>query len=457
MAIAAPPRPAPPAPAPKIQLYEPRGAARGLFYNHEGEVLLSGPAGTGKSRAALEKVHLCAMKYAGMRGLILRKTRESLTEAALVTFETRVLPPQSPLAAGNLRRVRQSYSYPNGSELVIGGLDKPSKVMSTDYDMVFVQEATELTENDWESVTTRMRNGVMPFQQLLADCNPGPPTHWLKKRADRGQVRMLESRHEDNPELWDRDRGEWTPRGRAYIARLDGLTGARLARLRHGRWAAAEGMVYDTWDPPLHMVDRFDIPPEWPRIWVVDFGYTNPFVWQAWAEDPDGRLYRYREIYMSRRLVEDHARQILRVTAGEPLPIAIICDHDAEGRATLERYVGMRTIPAIKWVGPGIQAVQARLRPAGDDKPRLFLMRDSLVERDPSRDELRRPACTEEEFDTYVWATKGERVREEPVKLDDHGMDATRYLVMAFDAPAEAEDEFVSRLDEDERVEISPI
>jgi hypothetical protein len=453
MAIAAPPRPVSAAPAPKLQLYEPRGAARGLFYNHEGEVLLAGPAGTGKSRAALEKMHLCAMKYDGMRGLILRKTRESLTEAALVTFESKVLPPYSPIAAGNLRRVRQSYSYPNGSELVIGGLDKPSKVMSTDYDMVFVQEATELTENDWESLTSRMRNGVMPYQQLLADCNPGPPTHWLKKRADRGQVQLLESRHEDNPALWDRERGDWTPRGQAYITRLDGLT-------------AAEGMVYDGWDPAVHLADRFerteenprgDPPADWPRVWVVDFGYTNPFCWQAWAIDPDGRLFRYREIYMSRRLVEDHARQILEVCAGEPMPMAIICDHDAEDRATLERHVGMRTIAAIKWVAPGVQAVQARLRPAGDGKPRLFLMRDALVQRDPSRDELRRPACTEEEFDTYVWATKGDRVREEPLKQDDHGMDAVRYLVMAFDAPAEPDDEYVSRVDDSERVEISPV
>jgi predicted transcriptional regulator len=41
----------------------------------------------------------------------------------------------------------------------------------------------------------------------------------------------------------------------------------------------------------------------------VDFGYTNPFVMQWWAEDPDGRLYLYREIYRTRRLVEDHAKR----------------------------------------------------------------------------------------------------------------------------------------------------
>ena len=44
--------------------------------------------------------------------------------------------------------MRQAYHYPNGSEVVVGGLDKPSKVMSTEYDLVYVQEAIELFEND---------------------------------------------------------------------------------------------------------------------------------------------------------------------------------------------------------------------------------------------------------------------------------------------------------------------
>jgi uncharacterized membrane protein len=46
---------------------------------------------------------------------------------------------------------------------------------------------------------------------------------------------------------------------------------------------------------------------------------------------------------------------------------ATVADHDAEDRATLERY-GVYTQPATKDVSPGIQAVQARLRRAGDGK-----------------------------------------------------------------------------------------
>ncbi|HEY9015154.1 MAG TPA: phage terminase large subunit, partial [Gemmatimonadales bacterium] len=319
---------------------------------------------------------------------------------------------------------RQAYRYPNGSEIVVGGLDKPEKVMSTEFDLIYIQEATECEERDWEMATTRLRNGRMPYQQLIGDCNPDAPTHWLYQRSQQGQTLLLESRHEDNPSV--------TPE---YLARLDALTGVRYKRLRLGLWVAAEGIVYEGWDPAIHRIDRFEIPADWPRYWVVDFGFTHPFVWQAWAEDPDGRLYRYREIYRTGRLVQDHAEEIQAVTQGEPFPTAIICDHDAEDRATLERYLGMPTLPAHKSISDGIQAVALRLRSAGDGKARLFFLRDSLVERDPALSDRKLPGCTEEEFDGYVWNEGGGRRKgEEPLKLNDHGADCVRYLVAHVDS-----------------------
>jgi phage terminase large subunit len=49
-------------PPPAARPYQPRGAARALLLSRAPEVLAAGPAGTGKSRACLEKVHLCAAK-----------------------------------------------------------------------------------------------------------------------------------------------------------------------------------------------------------------------------------------------------------------------------------------------------------------------------------------------------------------------------------------------------------
>lgn len=412
--------------------YQPRGVARELFRRRDPEVVLSGPAGTGKSRGVLEKVHACAEKYPGSRHLMVRKTRASLTSTGLITFEKNVLPPGA--AEINYQQAR----YPNESVIVFGGMDKSSKIMSSEYDTIYVQEATELTEGDWEDLTTRLRWGRMPYQQMLADCNPGPPSHWLKRRANDGRTLMLESRHEDNPTLWTGS--EWTGRGKDYLAKLDALSGARQKRLRHGIWAAAEGMVYDRYDPAVHLIPRFDVPAEWPRVWSIDFGFTNPFVWQVWAMDPDGRLYRILEIYKTQTLVEDHALMIRRVCKEhkEPRPVVVICDHDAEDRATLERHLGHiigPTQPAFKSISPGIQAVQRRLRKAEDGKPRLMLLRDSLVERDAALDDIRRPCCTEEEIEGYVWpqAGAGRTTDLPPVKKDDHGMDGMRYTVACVD------------------------
>jgi hypothetical protein len=416
--------------------YEPRGAALEAFGTRADEVLLSGPAGTGKSRAALEKLHQVALRNPGMRGLIVRKTLASLGSTGLVTWREHVaaeaLGPGFVTFYGGSPQEAPSYRYSNGSMIVIGGLDKATRIMSSEYDMIFVQEAIELTENDWEALTTRLRHGKVGFQQLIADTNPSTPTHWLKARCDRGDTAFLDSRHEDNPVLFVSP-GQLTEAGATYLARLDRLTGVRKARLRHGRWVAAEGMIYEGWSDAVHLLPAGWVPPEsWTRWLAIDFGYTNPFVCQWWAEDDDGRLYLYREIYRTRTLVEEHARRITELSQGEPAPRAVICDHDAEGRATLNRYLGRATRAADKAVTRGIQEVQSRLRVAEDGKSRLYIVRDALVGGpDPELVEAKRPTCTVEEIPGYVWdVTDGKAPKEVPVKEDDHGCDGMRYMAM---------------------------
>lgn len=424
--------------------YAPRGAARQLFSARMPECIMTGPAGTGKSRAWLEKLHLIAAKYTGVRILIVRKTLQSLKSSTLVTFDEKVQPHLDGVVFhGDTAKRPAHYEYPNGSVIVIGGMDRPTKVLSSEYDVIYVPEATEVTESDWETLSTRLRNGKMPYQQIGGDCNPDAPTHWLRTRLDGGRAVELVSVHEDNPLLWDAQNECWTIEGARYIAVLDSLTGVRKARYRYGFWAAAEGAVYeDSWERARNLLDRATIckradlygdcgiPTDWPRYLVIDFGYTHPFVCQWFCEDHDGRLYRYRELYMTHRLVEDHARLIKERSGwgkanGDPLPYAVICDHDAEDRATLERHLGMATIPAKKTVSDGIQAVASRFRPAGDGKPRLYYLRDSLIERDAYLVDAKQPTCAEEEVESYVWDAR----KEQPVKEHDHALDCTRYAV----------------------------
>ena len=422
--------------------YRPAGSAQELFRSRAPEVLLSGPAGTGKSRACLEKLHAMCLLNDGMRGLIVRKTAVSLGSTALVTFREFVA--KEALDSGEVKfyggspQEAASYRYGNGSVIVVGGMDKATRIMSSEYDVVYVQEATELTEDDWEAITTRLRHGAVSFQQIIADCNPDAPHHWLKQRCDRGTTHLIYCRHEDNPRLYDPETNVWSTEGAEYIRRLEALTGVRYERLRLGKWAAAEGLVYDTFDPAIHLYKPIGLPPDnWTRWWSVDFGFTNPFVLQMWAEDPDGRLYLYREIYKTQTLVEDHAKAALALVKRgdghrpDRMPRDIICDHDAEGRATLESKLGRSTTAAHKSVLEGIEAVKERLRVQPDGKPRLYICRDALAERDRALEDAKKPTTTAQEMLEYVWDDKAKK--EQPLKTSDHGADALRYVVAALD------------------------
>jgi phage terminase large subunit len=427
-----------------LSWYRPRGGASKLFTLTDPEVLIVGPAGTGKSLGCLERLFHLAVEYPGARFLIVRKTAKSLTSSALVTWKTKVV--ADALLSGYVEFYGGSqeepaqYRFANGSKVMLVGMDNPDKVMSTEFDLIFVQEAIELTEDDWEKLTTRLRNGVLPFQQILADTNPSAPSHWLRARAQRGVLTMVESRHEDNPTLFSPD-GEMTPEGEIYLSRLDALTGVRYQRLRRGLWVAAEGIIYEEYDPAIHIIDRFDIPDDWMRFWAVDFGWTNPFVCQFWAQDPDGRLYLYREWVHTKKLVEDHARIIRGMVRGddgewlEPKPQAVICDHDAEGRATLRKHLGLRTTAAKKEVLNGLEVVAKRLRKDGTGKPRLMVFRDALVTRDQELDEAKLPIGVMEEIEGYIWSPTpdGRPNKDEPLKMNDHSVDAMRYMAAHVD------------------------
>lgn len=423
-------------PARRTERWEFRGGALEVMKARDEEVLIAGPAGTGKSVGAIAKVHLMCLANPGMKALFLRQTLTSLVATGVQTYKDVV-------AAGALetglvkffggnKHEPPQFTYNNGvnggqgSRIMLGGMDQPTKVMSSEYDVIYAQESTELSITAWEKCGTRLRHGRVSFQQLIGDCNPEHPTHFLKLRCDAGLTRMIYSRHQDNPAYFDRQ-GMPTARGAAYLARLENLTGVRRLRLLGGIWAAADGVIYEGWDDAVHLVERFEPPESWDRLWAVDFGFVHPFVWQEWVIDPDGRMFLYREIYMTHRLVEDHAKQIKELTKGQRRPRAIVCDHDAEDRATLEKHLGMGTVAATKNVSRGIQAFASRLKLDGTGRPRLAIMKDACVERDQDLAGRNKPTCTAEEIPGYIWLDG--RLKEQPRKEDDDGCDAARYAV----------------------------
>lgn len=399
------------------------------FLKYQGsEAIVHGPAETGKTFAMCLKVHLCACKYPNSIHAIIRKTQTSCYNTVVRTFTDKILGrdidkwPCEPYGGTNKP---ERFNYRNGSTVMVGGIDKASKILSAEFDIIAVNQAEELTLGDWETLTTRTtgRAGNMPYSQTIGDANPAWPTHWMYERES---LKMFYSRHQENPALFDQKTGEITTQGKHTMAVLQALTGLRKIRLLDGKPAQAEGVIYEEWHPATHLIDRFDIPDDWPRFRCIDFGYTNPFTCQWWAIDNDGRMYRYREIYHTQRTVKAHSAQINKYSEGERIA-ATVCDHDAEDRATLHEN-GIPTIGARKAVSVGIDGVKERLKVAGDNRPRIYFLRDSLVEVDQSLRAAHKPTCTEDEFAAYVWANS--KSKEQPRKEDDHGMDTTRYAVM---------------------------
>lgn len=420
--------------------FEPYGAALDYWRFKGPECMLSGPAETGKTRVGLEKLDAQMWKYPGAQAVIVRKVRGSIGPTVMQTYMKKVLRPNSPVKPYGGQNP-DWFDYPNGSRIWLGGMDDPGKALSSERDIIYCNQSEELDIEDWETLLTRAtgRAGNMPHAQVCGDCNPWNPQHWIKQREKMGKLKMFESRHEDNPTLFDQTTHQLTEQGVRTMSVLDGLTGVRYQRLRKGLWVAAEGTVYDEWDSGIHVVDAFVPPKDWRRIRVVDFGYTNPFVCHWYAISPDGHMYLYREMYATKRIVQEWAPLINKASIGEDIE-ATIADHDAEDRATLYAQ-GISTIPAMKDITSGIQGVQHRLRKRPDGKAGLMVMRGCLVTPDPLLLEAKKPTCLLDEVESYVWpkGQDGKPLKEVPVKENDHACDTLRYAIAYIDNVGEQE------------------
>lgn len=384
-----------------------------------------------------------------------RKTRVSLSESFLVTWENKVVPndPEGrQLLRGASRHHRDHYSFRNGSVVVPAGLDSPRKLFSSEWDLVYVNEATELLEDEWESFHRGLRNGKVPWQQLGGDCNPDIPTHWLNQRCISRPGRpalckRLVSRHEDNPSCTF-----------AYLSQLRALTGVRYKRLYLGEWCAAEGQVWENYNRDVHLVT----PPrtesgeiDYKKLGIswffasFDWGHTHPACFQVWGACEDGTLYRVAEIYRRGELLETWA-QWAKQLHDEFKFLAIVCDPSRNDAivafnrllcpvsrtgtvvgAIARGAENAKTTTARNADLSGLDIVRTWLEPGAAKKPHLFLLRDVNRHVDRGLLEASQPWRTEDEIPGYVFWRSAAGVLSEQTdpSVPDHGCDALRYAV----------------------------
>ena len=154
----------------------------GLFFDDKRYLVLCGGGGSGKSIFAGRKVLERVTTERGHRWLVCRKVARTLRDSC---FAQLVGQAQAHYAdcgltvlSGDLR-----IKFQNGSEILFAGLDDVEKLKSI-YDItgIWVEEASELAEGDFNQLDIRLRTDFPYYLQMILSFNPISATHWLKKR-----------------------------------------------------------------------------------------------------------------------------------------------------------------------------------------------------------------------------------------------------------------------------------
>lgn len=405
--------------------------------------LLTGSAGGGKSRVAAEIIHALCQHYAGITVLMLRKTRESTTNSIVAFMKQTVMGAQLGKTVHHV--VGESmFKYNNGSMLIYGGMkndEQRERIRSIGgaggVDFIWLEEATQFSEDDFNELLARMRGNVAGWRQVLLTTNPDSPTHWIYRRLIQGgEASVHYSRAADNPS---------NPAQYAEI--LSKLTGVQYERLVLGLWKNAEGAVYGEFDPATHLLETVPSLDQFKRYAVgVDWGYTNPGVMEVWGEDYDGRILLVEEIYQTGQTVSgSNGLDGWWIQQAKDLqeryePEAFIADPSAPAYIATLNAEGLYCVPADNDIRSGIDSVKNRLRIATDGRPRIYFYKYALVEEDPIRLENKQPTCCLDEIVGYSWPKPkpNQPVKEVPIKKDDHAMDTMRYVSKYFDFQGES-------------------
>ena len=285
-------------------------------------VAYGGSRGGGKSWGLREKAILLALAHPGIRILIVRRTYPELRENHILPLMQRLM------GIAQYKDVDKSFTFPTRSRIVLGYCDSDSDVLryqGQEYDVVMIDEATQLTEYQYSTLTACVRGANTHPKRMYLTCNPGGVGHaWVKRlfidREYRGDENpddytFIPARVTDNPVLMEHDPG--------YVRMLRNLPpGLREAWLE-GRWDVYAGQYFTEWDRDIHVVDPVDIPAHWRKYVAMDYGLDMLAAYLI-AVDEQGVAYVCREVYEGRDkapgsqgvIISDAARMI-REMVGE--------------------------------------------------------------------------------------------------------------------------------------------
>ena len=287
----------------------PNPRQRCFFLARERYVAYGGARGGGKSWAVRMKAALLALCYPGIRLLIVRRTLPELEDNHIRPLR------QLLSGAAEYREKDRSFLFPNGSALRFGYCDAESDVLryqGQEYDCVFLDEATQLTEYQFQTFKGCLR-GVNDFpKRLYLTCNPGGVGHaWVKRlfiersyrEGERAEeYRFIPAQVYDNTALMEADR--------AYVERLESLPHELREAWLHGSWDVFAGQFFPEWDRAVHVCEPFEVSGSWRRYVTLDSGMDMLAAYVI-AVDGEGTAWVIRELYEGRDLGEGHEGLII--------------------------------------------------------------------------------------------------------------------------------------------------
>jgi phage terminase large subunit len=172
-----------------------------LFKDQHRYLVLMGGGGSGKSIFAGRKILERATSEAGHRFLVCRKVARTLRESCYQQLVGQLREHYSD-SGFKENKSDMKISFPNGSEIIFAGLDDVEKLKSI-YNItgIWIEEASELLEADFNQLDIRLRGETKYYKQIIITFNPVSILHWLKLRFfDRSdeRTRTHRSTYKDN-------------------------------------------------------------------------------------------------------------------------------------------------------------------------------------------------------------------------------------------------------------------
>lgn len=303
-----------------IKIGEPYDKQKEFFEATSRFVAYGGARGGGKSWAARVKAALLALNYGGIQILFLRRHLHELKE-------NHIMPMLKLISHCALyKAATREFVFENSSRIVMGYLANETDVLQyqgQSYDVIFMEEATQFTEFQFQALTECNRCSGMCekefYPRMYFTCNPGGVGHeWVKRlfidkiyrnNEKESDYTFIKSVVYDNPFL--------IKNSPDYVRNLENLPDKRREAMLYGNWDIYEGQYFSEFDRGRHVCFPFDVSGgEYKKYISVDYG-LDMFAALWIALDASGAAYVYREVYEKNVIISRAAEIIKKISENE--------------------------------------------------------------------------------------------------------------------------------------------